>query len=96
MPYDIRTLADRAAQKIREGHNAPHAINSAIKDVAASSEEKEMLRSDIARELNKRSQARKRKKKRKEKERLEEEIKQTLRDARHAGHQRRDHLLLDP
>ena len=92
---DIRVLADQAAEKIRGGYIAPHAINSVLKDAAISSEEKEILRSAIARELNRRSQARKKKKKRKEKERAEEENKQTLREARRAGYERRDHLLPD-
>lgn len=62
MNPDIQWLADKAAEKIRGGYSAPHAINSALKELNIPTEEKEALRREIAQELNRRSQLRRRKK----------------------------------
>ncbi|MDP3726122.1 MAG: hypothetical protein Q8R36_02905 [bacterium] len=102
MNPDIQMLADKAAEKIRGGYydNIPRAINSALKEAGIADDDKERLRHEVARELNRRSQLRRKKNKKMGKismKRLEEALrKERVREAVRLAFDRGDHLLPDP
>lgn len=103
---EVRTLADKAAEKKRSGYEYNHALNSALKEKRKElpAEAFEKLRGDVAAELRRRSAATRTKRARIRREQKKEELaeirsveeERQAREARRMSFQRRDHLLTDP
>lgn len=100
MNPDVQTLVDKAAEKIRGGYKAPHAVHSVLKELGLGTEEREKLFHEILSELSRRSQVRRKKNKKREKnsaKRIKEALREErIRDATRLAFERGDHLLPDP